>query len=125
VSAISILHALLVRPQYRALMFGEGAAGTVPEPPLMLPKVERAALPRGFDEGAAEIIREAEAKIDEILGAAEAISDSGVRDRIGRLCTTGERIIVELRAEPRRVELARGFLTYYLEAAQVVSATPT
>jgi hypothetical protein len=120
VSAISVLHALLVRPQYRALMFGEGAAGTLPAPPLMLPRVDRPALPRGIDEGAAEIIHGAEVKIDEILAAAEAIGDSGVRDKVGKLCTTGEKIVAELRAEPRRVELARGFLTYYLEAAHKI-----
>jgi hypothetical protein len=120
VSAISVLHALLVRPQYRALMFGEGAPGTLPAPPLALPKADRPALPRGTDEGAAETIREAEARIDEILVAAEEIGDQGVRDKVGHLCTTGEKIVAELRAEPRRVELARGFLTYYLEAAHKI-----
>jgi hypothetical protein len=120
VSAISVLHALLLRPQYRALMFGEGAAGTLPAPPLMLPKGDRPALPKGIDEGAAEIIRAAEAKIDDILAAGEQINEGAVRDKVGRLCTTAERIVAELRAEPRRVELARGFLTYYLEAAQKI-----
>ncbi len=120
VSALSVLQALLVRPQYRALMFGEGAAGTLPAPPLALPKGDRPALPRGIDEGAAETIRDAEAKIDEILAAGQQITDVTVRDKVGRLCTTGEKIVEELRAEPRRVELARGFLTYYLEAAQKI-----
>ncbi len=120
ISAVSVLHALLVRPQYRALMFGEGAAGTLPAPPLALPRGDRPALPRGIDEGAAEIIRAAEAKIDEILAAGQEIGDTAVRDKVGRLCTTGEKIVDELRAEPRRVELARGFLTYYLEAAQKI-----
>ena len=83
VSAISVLHALLVRPQYRALMFGDGAAARCRRRRRCCPRSTVPALPRGFDEGVAEIIRDAEAKIDEILAAAQAITDAE-RARQGR-----------------------------------------
>ena len=38
--------------------------------------------------------------------------------KVEQLCRTGEHIVAELGREPRQVELARAFLTYYLEAAQ-------
>ena len=36
---------------------------------------------------------------------------------MARLCASAEKILAELRREPRQIDLARAFLTYYLEAA--------
>ncbi len=114
---LSVLQAFLVRPQFRALMFGDAPPGSLPAPPPLLPSAERAALPRGTDQGAAQVIATAGRRVDGILEAAESIPHPEVRDRVARLCTTAEKILDELRREPRQVDLARAFLTYYLEAA--------
>ena len=56
-------------------------------------------------------------RVDEIMAAAQGITRPEVRDRVARLCVTAEKILDELRKEPRQLDLARAFLTYYLEAA--------
>jgi hypothetical protein len=114
---ISVLQAFLVRPQYRALMFGDAPLGSLPAPPPLLPQAERAALPKGTDSGAAHVIAAAHERVDGILEAADRITHPEVRERVARLCATAEKILAELRREPRQVDLARAFLTYYLEAA--------
>ena len=62
------------------------------------------------------MIDSATQRVDEIMAAAERISRPEVRDRVARLCVTAEKILAELRKEPRQLDLARAFLTYYLEA---------
>jgi len=114
---VSVLQAFLVRPQYRALMFGDAPIGSLPAPPPLLPGVERAALPKGTDSSAAQVIATAHERVDGILEAAERITHPEVRDRIARLCASAEKILDELRKKPRQIDLARAFLTYYLEAA--------
>jgi hypothetical protein len=114
---VSVLQAFLVRPQFRALMFGDAPAGTLPAPPPLLPKAERAALPAGVDAGVAQVIESATKRVDEIMETAQGITRPEVRDRVARLCVTAEKILAELRKEPRQIDLARAFLTYYLEAA--------
>jgi hypothetical protein len=42
----------------------------------------------------------------------------GVRDEVVGLCSTADQIIAELASQPRKLDAARGFLTYYLDAAQ-------
>ena len=117
VQGLSVLHAFLVRPQFRALMFGDAPVGSLPAPPPLLPKAERAALPAGVDTGVAQVIDAAATRVDEIMAAAQGITRPEVRDRIARLCVTAEKVLDELRKEPRQLDLARAFLTYYLEAA--------
>lgn len=114
---VSILQAFLVRPQFRALMFGDAPAGSLPAPPPLLPAADRAALPKGTDAGAAQVITAAQTRVDGILEAAEGIPRPEVRDRVARLCASAEKILAELTREPRQIDLARAFLTYYLEAA--------
>jgi len=114
---VSVLQAFLVRPQFRALMFGDAPLGSLPAPPPLLPQAERAALPRGTDASAAQVISAAHERVDGILEAADRISRPEVRTRVARLCESAEKILAELRREPRQVDLARAFLTYYLEAA--------
>lgn len=114
---VSVLQAFLVRPQFRALMFGDAPLGSLPAPPPLLPSAERAALPRGTDQSAAQVIEAAGERVDGILEAAHRIPQPEVRDRIARLCASAEKILDELHREPRQVDLARAFLTYYLEAA--------
>lgn len=114
---VSVLQAFLVRPQYRALMFGDAPLGSLPAPPPLLPRAERAALPRGTDASAAQVIGAAQERVEGILEAADRIARPEIRDQVARLCDSAEKILAELRREPRQIDLARAFLTYYLEAA--------
>jgi hypothetical protein len=114
---VSVLQGFLVRPQYRALMFGDAPVGSLPAPPPLLPRAEREALPRGTDEGAAQVISAAHQRVDGILEAADHITRPEIRAQVAQLCATAEKILAELRKEPRQIDLARAFLTYYLEAA--------
>jgi 5-bromo-4-chloroindolyl phosphate hydrolysis protein len=56
--------------------------------------------------------------VDAILRTASAIGKPTVRDEVVGLCGTADQIIAELAAQPRKLDAARGFLTYYLDAAQ-------
>lgn len=114
---VSVLQALLVRPQFRALMFGDAPLGSLPAPPPLLPHAERAGLPKGTDASAAHVISAAHERVDGILEAADRITRPEIRDGVARLCASAEKILTELRREPRQIDLARAFLTYYLEAA--------
>ena len=121
VAAVSVLHALLVRPEYRALMFAaeqETALARPPAPP-ELPRAEVPELPKGTDAVVAQVLSEAQAKVEEIRRTTESrIAKPEVRVKVGELCLTAEQILAELRAAPTRVGAARSFLTYYLDAAQ-------
>lgn len=121
VAAISVAHALHIRPQYRALMFGDvpqAALRSPPKPPQLLPAAQRPALPSGLDEAAGEVLGSARGRVDALLAAAETITKPEVRDDVVNLCRTADRIIAELGDQPRKLDAARGFLTYYLDAAQ-------
>ena len=117
-AAVSILHAFLARPLYRAIMFDEAPAGTLPTPPSLLTQAMRTPLPQGIDEGVAAVIREAQVRVDRLAHAAERIDRPEVRRKVAALCATAGDILDELRKDPRQLELARGFLSYYLEAAE-------
>lgn len=120
VSLASLLHAVSLRPQYRAIMFGDvpgRAVAAAPQPPA-LPAVERPPLPKGIDERAAEVIRAAQAQVDGVLETAGDIGSLAIRDEIGHLCHTADQILAELSLKPRKVDAARGFLTYYLDASE-------
>ena len=118
----SFLHALYLRPYYRAVMFGDMSQRrrlpAPPEPPPLLTSADRPALMRAGDERAREVIGEAREQVDTILDTARGIGKPAVRDEIVRLCKTADQILAELSAEPRKVAAARSFLTYYLDAAQ-------
>lgn len=114
-AAVSVGHAFCLRPRYQALMLGAPPAGR-PVPPFLW-SPERRGLPRGLDEGVAEIIHEAEAALVEISQQGVKIAKPEVRAAVGRLGATAEQILDQLRREPRKAGLARGFLSYYLEAA--------
>jgi 5-bromo-4-chloroindolyl phosphate hydrolysis protein len=115
--AISMLHAFLIRDQYRAAMLGGAAAG-LPAPPDGRFDLHELALPKGIDSDVARALEEAQAAIEELATTGRRITDPDVRASVDALARTAQRILFELRDEPRRLELARGFLTYYLGAAQ-------
>jgi len=120
VSAGSVLHALVARPHYRAIMFGDVPRPQLeapPQPP-SLPSAARPELPRGMDEETAAIIRAAQDRIDDMTTTAGGLGEQEVRDKVAHLCETAEKILAELIAAPAQIEFARAFLGYYLEAAQ-------
>ncbi|NLT36342.1 MAG: hypothetical protein GXX83_10660 [Gaiellales bacterium] len=118
VSIISIVHAFLIRPTYRAIMFGDPPSGIGPAPPAMLlERGTRGALPPGGHEAVGAVLQEAQSRVDGIAAAAEVIAKPEVRQAVGRLCLTAEQILEEILLKPGQAELARGFLNYYLEAA--------
>ncbi len=121
VSAASVAHALYLRPYYRAVMFGDAPRNSLPAPPQdprLLPPAERPALPRGIDEAAGEVILAARRQVDAVRETAGAIGKRAVQDKVVRLCQTADQILDELVTKPRKVDAARSFLTYYLDAAQ-------
>jgi hypothetical protein len=121
VSAGSVAHALYLRPYYRAVMFGDAPRNSLPAPPQdprLLPPAERPALPRGIDEAAGEVILAARRQVDAVRETAGAIGKRAVQDKVVRLCQTADLILDELVSKPRKVDAARSFLTYYLDAAQ-------
>lgn len=120
VSAASVVHALYLRPYYRAIMFGDASPRSLPAPPQppALAAGSRPRLPTTLDQRAAEALQPARRQVDTILRTAGSIGKPAVRDQVVALCATADQIIAELAAEPRKVDAARGFLTYYLEAAQ-------
>ena len=121
VSAVSVAHALYIRPYYRAVMFGDAPRRSVPAPPQdprLLPPAERPALSHDVDEAAAEAIEAARREVDAIRATAAAIGKRAVQDKVVHLCTCADDILNELVARPAKVGAARGFLTYYLEAAR-------
>lgn len=119
-AAASVLHALVARPRYRAIMFGDTPRKGLeapPQPPRLLEQLERPQLPRDVDEATAELIQGAHDRVQSILDIASGLDKPPVREQVERLCRTAEKILAELAREPRQIELARAFLTYYLEAA--------
>jgi hypothetical protein len=124
-AAVSLVHALIARPRYRAIMFGDVPSSVLvspPAPPALVAGAERLALPRSLDAGAVELIEDAHAQVDDIVAAAGDIQKPEVRSRVVRLCGTAEQILDELGREPRQIQLARAFLAYYLRAAQRIVA---
>jgi len=120
VSALSVVHALSIRPYYRAIMFGDAsprALPAAPQPP-ELAAAARPQLPKNIDERAAEVLKPARRQVDAILRTAGSMGKPAVRDEVVGLCATADQIIAELAAQPRKLDAARGFLTYYLDAAQ-------
>ena len=120
VSALSVVHALSIRPYYRAIMFGDAsprALPAAPQPP-ELAAAARPQLPKNIDERAAEVLKPARRQVDVILRTAGSMGKPAVRDEVVGLCATADQIIAELAAQPRKLDAARGFLTYYLDAAQ-------
>jgi 5-bromo-4-chloroindolyl phosphate hydrolysis protein len=71
-----------------------------------------------MDEATADVLRPAQAQVDAILEQAGAIGKIQVRNEVVALCRTADQILAELAAQPRKLDAARGFLTYYLDAAQ-------
>ncbi len=120
VSAISLGHALYLRPYYRAIMFGDVHPRSLPappKPPPLLAAAERPALPAGIDETAAGVLQPARAQVDTLLAEASLVGKANVREQIVSLCRTADQILAELANHPRKLDAARGFLTYYLDAA--------
>jgi hypothetical protein len=119
-SAASVVNALYVRPYYRAIMFGDASPRSLPAPPEppALAAGARPRLPKNIDERAADVLQPARRQVDAILRTAGAIGKPAVRDEVVALCSTADHIIAELAAQPRKLDAARGFLTYYLDAAQ-------
>ncbi len=121
VAVLSVAHALYLRPAYRAIMFGDAPPRSLPkppQPPSLLESMPRAQLPKSIDDDTAEVLRPARAQVDTILKDAGAIGKAEVRDQVVALCRTADQILAELAAQPRKLDAARGFLTYYLDAAQ-------
>ncbi len=119
-SAASVVNALYIRPYYRAIMFGDASPRSLPAPPQPpeLAAGARPRLPKNIDERAAEVLQPARRQVDAILRTAGSIGKPAVRDEVVGLCATADQIIAELATQPRKLDAARGFLTYYLDAAQ-------
>jgi hypothetical protein len=116
-AVVSLVHAVILRPQYRALMFGDAPLDSVPRPPLIAAPAARSALGRGLEQNVAQALKEAEDKLARLGDTANRIDKPEVRQAVGRLTETGNEILQELGRHPERIELARGFLTYYLDTA--------
>ena len=103
-----------------AIMFGDASPKSLPAPPQppALAVGARPALPKDMDERAADVLQPARRQVDAILRAAGGVGKPAVRDEVVGLCSTADQIIAELAAQPRKLDAARGFLTYYLDAAQ-------
>ena len=120
VAAGSVVHALYIRPYYRAIMFGDASPRSLPaapQPPALAAGA-RPQLPKNIDERAAGALQPARRQVDAILRTAGTIGKPAVRDEVVGLCSTADQIIAELASQPRKLDAARGFLTYYLDAAQ-------
>ncbi len=117
VAVVSLVHAIILRPHYRALMFGDPPLGSVPRPPQLPALDSRGALGRGLEENVAQTLREAADKVARLRETANRIEKPEVRQTVGHLSFTADEILRELSKHPERIELARGFLTYYLDAA--------
>ena len=119
-SAASVVNALYIRPYYRAIMFGDASPRSLPAPPQppALAAGARPQLPKNIDERAADVLQPARRQVDAILRTAGSIGKPAVRDEVVGLCATADQIIAELATQPRKLDAARGFLTYYLDAAQ-------
>ena len=116
VAVVSLIHAVAVRPRYRALMFGDPPIGSVPAPPMMVAQ-QRPDLARNLDQNVAQTLREAYQRVGEMSDAANHIARPETRQAIAQLCATAQQILAEIQKHPQRMDVARGFLTYYLEAA--------
>lgn len=120
-AAISVAHAFYLRPYYRAIMFGDmppRSLPAAPQPPPLIAAAQRPALPAGIDDSAASVLQPARAQVDALLEQARMIGKANVRDAVVLLCRTADQIIAELASHPRKLDAARGFLTYYLDAAR-------
>ena len=120
VAAGSVVHALYIRPYYRAIMFGDASPRSLPaapQPPALAAGA-RPTLPKNIDERTADVLQPARRQVDAILRTAGTIGKPAVRDEVVGLCATADQIIAELASQPRKLDAARGFLTYYLDAAQ-------
>jgi hypothetical protein len=115
-AVVSLIHAVAVRPRYRALMFGDPPIGSVPAPPMMVAQ-QRPDLARNLDQNVAQTLREAYQRVGEMSDAANRIAKPETRQAIAQLCVTAQQILAEIQKHPQRMDVARGFLTYYLEAA--------
>ena len=78
----------------------------------------RPTLPKNINKRAADVLQPARRQVDKILSTASSIGKPAVRDEVVGLCGTADQIIAELATQPRKLDAARGFLTYYLDAAQ-------
>jgi 5-bromo-4-chloroindolyl phosphate hydrolysis protein len=116
VAVVSFVHAVAVRPRYRALMFGDPPLRSVPAPPMMVAQ-QRPELARNLDQNVAQTLREAYQRVGEMSDAANRIAKPETRQAVAQLCVTAQRILAEIQKHPQRMDVARGFLTYYLEAA--------
>ncbi len=116
----SVAHAFYIRPYYRAIMFGDASPRSLPSAPQppALAAGSRPQLPKNIDERAADVLQPARRQVDKILNKASFIGKPAVRDEVVGLCSTADQIIAELASQPRKLDAARGFLTYYLDAAQ-------
>jgi hypothetical protein len=121
VSAGSVLHALYLRPYYRAIMFGDAPRRHLPappQPPPLLDPAQRPALPRGDNGPESQALREAHQQVDGILETAGVIGDAAVREKVVNVCRTADQILAEIGEHPAKASQARSFLIYYLDASR-------
>jgi 5-bromo-4-chloroindolyl phosphate hydrolysis protein len=116
VAVVSFIHAVAVRPRYQALMFGDPPPKSVPAPPMMVGE-QRPELPRDLDDNVSQTLLEAYRRVGEMGEAANDIAKPEIRQGVAQLCVTARRILAEIQRHPERIDVARGFLTYYLDAA--------
>lgn len=68
------------------------------------------------DETVEKLIKEAFEKVFEIRKDIDKVKDTGVRAEIEAICSTGEKIIGEVRTNPEGLVHVRKFFYYYLDA---------
>ena len=121
VSAVCVAHALYLRPYYPRAHVRRRAARALPAPP-QPPSLAAAERP-----AAAEDHRRAPPARSSSRRAARSTPSCATAGTIGKpagarqssaLCHTADQILAELASQPRKLDAARSFLTYYLDAAQ-------
>ena len=69
------------------------------------------------EEEIRKLLEDAQADFIEIDSAIKSISDSSVKVDAQTLYDTGKRILLYLKENPTKINLARRFFTYYLDTA--------
>ncbi len=122
VSAASVAHALYLRPYYRAVMFGDAPRNSLPAPPQdprLLPPAER---PRpAARRSTRRRARSSSPPAARSTPSARRPARSANAPCRTRSCASARpptRSSTSSPPSPRKVDAARGFLTYYLDAAQ-------
>ena len=79
--------------------------------------------PLGYDaERVRELVDRAAVTITRLRRLVSHLPDSAVRDKASTLCDLAGRIVGEVRRDPKNIEQARRFFSYYMDAAHRIVA---